>query len=349
MSFFLSLAYRPHNPPGSLLFDTISSHFLGPIIPYLFLSSYPSIPEYQLTSSFFPSFLLECLDQSARRPYYYCAPNDVWSLGVILVNLTCGRNPWKQASFEDSTYSTFTRRSEFLKTILPLSDELNDILVRIFAPNPEQRISLPELRLRIMACSRFTQQPSLAPIPTFPSPAASPVFIPPTYVDCEESIIDTEFDYGTPLSPVPSNDSVAHESTCSSDDGSLTSCYSTMADLEEDDGDVIEEPPEIHTPPPQADIGRMPMLNPGDPSFFPCSQDFAHQLPPGPGPIAPDPVQQPLHMPMPQSYLPKFNLPFWGEVLHKYALPAPFHQQAAFSFHNYSHHQVHLFGSIPGY
>ena len=41
--------------------------------------------------------------------YYASSANDVWSLGVILVNLTCGRNPWKQASFDDSTYRAFTR------------------------------------------------------------------------------------------------------------------------------------------------------------------------------------------------------------------------------------------------
>lgn len=101
----------------------------------------------------------ECLGQTSKRPFYYCAPNDVWSLGVILVNLTCGRNPWKQASVEDSTYRAYTRHQGFLKTILPLTDELDDILGRIFTPNPDQRISLSELRQRILECPRFTQQP----------------------------------------------------------------------------------------------------------------------------------------------------------------------------------------------
>jgi serine/threonine protein kinase len=91
-----------------------------------------------------------------------CAPNDVWSLGVILVNLTCGRNPWKQASYQDSTYRAYMRSPDFLKTILPLSDELNGILGRIFDASPEQRISLAELRGRIMACSRFTVSPAAA-------------------------------------------------------------------------------------------------------------------------------------------------------------------------------------------
>ncbi len=102
-----------------------------------------------------------------------CAPNDVWSLGVILVNLTCGRNPWKQASAEDSTYRAYTRNPDFLKTILPLSDELNDILGRIFNANPDQRITLAELKESIRRCERFTTNGTPAPMDV-PTPPATP-------------------------------------------------------------------------------------------------------------------------------------------------------------------------------
>ncbi|KFA52402.1 hypothetical protein S40293_06000 [Stachybotrys chartarum IBT 40293] len=160
----------------------------------------------------------ECLDPSAKKPYYMCAPNDVWSLGVILVNLTCGRNPWKQASFQDSTYRAYARSSDFLKTILPISDELNDILGCIFNPNPEHRITLPDLREKVMACPRFT----VPAMPTaLPTPPASPVHI-IEYVSNEDAIID---DYDCdPLSPI----------STSSDEGSLTSDVSTIDDLDEE-------------------------------------------------------------------------------------------------------------------
>lgn len=85
------------------------------------------------------------------------APNDVWSLGVILVNLTCRRNPWRQASHQDATYQRFMLDpTSFLQTILPVSDELNDILGKIFTPDPARRITLPELKQRILECRRFT-------------------------------------------------------------------------------------------------------------------------------------------------------------------------------------------------
>jgi hypothetical protein len=45
----------------------------------------------------------------------------------------------------------------FLKSILPLSDELNDILGMIFELDPARRIKLDELRQRILNCHQFTK------------------------------------------------------------------------------------------------------------------------------------------------------------------------------------------------
>ncbi|PYH41383.1 serine/threonine-protein kinase [Aspergillus saccharolyticus JOP 1030-1] len=102
----------------------------------------------------------ECQQPSSRAvTCYESAPNDVWSLGVILVNLTTGRNPWKRASIEDSTFRAYLKDPYFLKTILPLSDEMICILSRIFECDPSKRITIPELRQVIMDCPRFTMNP----------------------------------------------------------------------------------------------------------------------------------------------------------------------------------------------
>jgi serine/threonine protein kinase len=106
----------------------------------------------------------ECHKRSGAS-CYESAPNDVWSLGVILVNLTCGRNPWKRAEPRDETYSAYLRDPHFLRSILPLSAELDIILRRIFEPNPRKRITLSELREAIISCPRFTCYP--------PSPSPS--------------------------------------------------------------------------------------------------------------------------------------------------------------------------------
>ncbi|PQE17063.1 Ran1 kinase protein [Rutstroemia sp. NJR-2017a BBW] len=171
----------------------------------------------------------ECLDQSSRRQKYRCAPNDVWSLGVILVNLTCGRNPWKQASTEDSTYRAFTRNPNFLKTILPLSDELNEILGMIFERDPSQRITVSELKHRIQTCSSFSQ----SPVPAHElTPPPSPI------------------NYSAPNDE--SFDSADEDSVSSS--GSLSSSSSTT--MSNDDSSFCESEqeyePEIFQPQPQA-------------------------------------------------------------------------------------------------
>lgn len=93
---------------------------------------------------------------STRLTEYSTAANDIWSLGVILVNLMCGRNPWKQACTADETFREYLRRPNFLMDILPISVEANDILKRIFTVRPEWRIGASELRERVLNVKTFT-------------------------------------------------------------------------------------------------------------------------------------------------------------------------------------------------
>ena len=139
---------------------------------------------------------IECQQSNPPRSACYAsAPNDVWSLGVILVNLTCGRNPWKRASMEDSTFRAFMRDRNFLQTILPISNGLNRILQRIFEVNPKHRISLDELREHIMCCPQLGLEtvPSSQPL----TPPYSP----------EEKPIDSSLvSFSNGLEPIPNMD-----------------------------------------------------------------------------------------------------------------------------------------------
>lgn len=98
----------------------------------------------------------ECQATPSSPSSYASGPNDVWSLGIILVNLTCGRNPWKRASMDDSTFRAYRNNPRFLSSILPLSPELDFILSRIFEHDPRRRIRIPELRSLILRCNNFT-------------------------------------------------------------------------------------------------------------------------------------------------------------------------------------------------
>ncbi|VVT46237.1 uncharacterized protein SAPINGB_P001114 [Magnusiomyces paraingens] len=99
--------------------------------------------------------------KQSKRPLqskgYPRASSDVWALGVILLNLVFGRNPWKKASLtEDSAYRDYSTNPETLKGVLPVSEELNQIMAQVFHPDPYKRIQIPELRKRILACKKLT-------------------------------------------------------------------------------------------------------------------------------------------------------------------------------------------------
>lgn len=88
---------------------------------------------------------------------YPRSASDVWALGVVLLNLTFGRNPWKKASLvEDSAYRDYSINSDTLRCFLPVSPELNQIMAQIFHPDPYKRIKIPKLREWITKCSQFT-------------------------------------------------------------------------------------------------------------------------------------------------------------------------------------------------
>ncbi|KAG0264173.1 hypothetical protein BG011_007327 [Mortierella polycephala] len=104
---------------------------------------------------------------------YDCASNDVWSLGVILINLVFGRNPWKQACSKDDTFAAYTLNNDFLQTILPMSSELNEIIKSVFCLNPRKRITLVDLARRVHACGSFTALAFLAVPSSMEATAAS--------------------------------------------------------------------------------------------------------------------------------------------------------------------------------
>ena len=99
----------------------------------------------------------ECRGGIFSRPNSYdTAKNDVWSLGVVLVNLTTGRNPWRQASSTDETFVAFLRDSNFLKTILPISDDANEVLKACFEIDPMRRASVWRLREMVKRVRTWT-------------------------------------------------------------------------------------------------------------------------------------------------------------------------------------------------
>ncbi|EKM57995.1 uncharacterized protein PHACADRAFT_251941 [Phanerochaete carnosa HHB-10118-sp] len=82
--------------------------------------------------------------------------NDIWSLGIILLNLITGRNPWKSASADDCTFQAYLKDPvRFLPTVLPISDEVNALLVRTLEVDWRHRITLREMRQAVKGIRNF--------------------------------------------------------------------------------------------------------------------------------------------------------------------------------------------------
>jgi hypothetical protein len=105
--------------------------------------------------------------------------------------------------------------ANFLKSILPLSDPLNDILKRIFEPNPDKRITIRELKERITCLPCFTRLPSFQP------PRAPRQSIPVSGTVLEESSPavsnSSEESFASQFSEAPSDTSMTHSVSTVSD------------------------------------------------------------------------------------------------------------------------------------
>jgi len=77
----------------------------------------------------------------------YCPSQvDVWSLGIILLNLISGSNPWHKAIITDPVYEAFTTQStHILQKIFNMTDSLSALVSRILDPNPNTRITISQL------------------------------------------------------------------------------------------------------------------------------------------------------------------------------------------------------------
>lgn len=151
--------HRDLKPENILVFD--QGHTVK-LADFGLATTDPITTDYGCGSTFY--FSPECQGDHARKKRrigYATAPNDIWSLGVILINLATGRNPWRQASLSDDTFSAFLSDPNFLLKILPISRELNTIFKRIFTIDPLRRTGLDELRERIRRCKYFTRTPEV--------------------------------------------------------------------------------------------------------------------------------------------------------------------------------------------
>ncbi|KAJ1959617.1 cAMP-dependent protein kinase catalytic subunit [Dispira parvispora] len=93
-------------------------------------------------------------------PVYCTAACDIWSLGVIFLNLCFGRNPWKNANHCDPTFAAFMRNPRVLMDMFPLTDEAFRVLTRVFALDPAERCTIHELIRDVQGINQFFKEKS---------------------------------------------------------------------------------------------------------------------------------------------------------------------------------------------
>jgi serine/threonine protein kinase len=91
---------------------------------------------------------------SGKAAGYSTSANDVWSLGIILINLLTRKNPWSEPSENDPMYQEWSSGSEEIRFNLfvkqfSLSKEIDEIIRGCFALEMTDRISVDNLALAI--------------------------------------------------------------------------------------------------------------------------------------------------------------------------------------------------------
>ena len=152
-SHSLGIFHRDLKPENILATDATGDRVV--LADFGLATSEPCSTDFGCGSTFYMS--PECHGGLFERlGSYSSAANDVWSLGVVLVNLACGRNPWRQATPEDPTFKAFLRDPAFLNKMLPISPQADAVLRRVFALNPAARMTVAELRSAVERVERFT-------------------------------------------------------------------------------------------------------------------------------------------------------------------------------------------------
>ena len=85
----------------------------------------------------------------------YDTKADIWSLGVILLNMLTCRSPWRKAIASDTVFRRFVRDASYLREILPLSHTAVELFRRVLAWDPRARPSLSQFRRAVQRIDTF--------------------------------------------------------------------------------------------------------------------------------------------------------------------------------------------------
>ncbi|KAH9831144.1 kinase-like domain-containing protein [Rhodofomes roseus] len=97
----------------------------------------------------------ECYNATGLWDDYDLRRNDIWAIGMIAVCMIAGRCPWRRASTSDENFCAYVEDHRYLRAVLPISEEMDEILRRIFTIREEDCIDILELRQLLMNVETF--------------------------------------------------------------------------------------------------------------------------------------------------------------------------------------------------
>ncbi|RKP10728.1 kinase-like domain-containing protein, partial [Thamnocephalis sphaerospora] len=96
----------------------------------------------------------ECIGFAGNPPPAYgSGPTDVWSLGILLLNIVTAQNPWRQAHPREEAFVYYQRDPHnFLARLLPITDALQRCVCRALELSVRHRCTVQELRSAVLDC-----------------------------------------------------------------------------------------------------------------------------------------------------------------------------------------------------
>ncbi|KAL1935539.1 hypothetical protein VTP01DRAFT_4679 [Rhizomucor pusillus] len=144
---------------------------------------------------------------------YDAAKSDVWSLGILLIALLFGRNPWQEATSVDASYAEFKRNPTMLKAQLfpDMSLALFRFLKNVLSLDASDRPSVSEMKQQFQAINRLTDVDE-EPL----SPVDIPVTTKPQERASFDSAVFSGADYGS-WSDMVEEEEEMQKAACASD------------------------------------------------------------------------------------------------------------------------------------
>ncbi|KAI8053923.1 kinase-like domain-containing protein, partial [Syncephalis plumigaleata] len=70
---------------------------------------------------------------------------DIWALGVLLINMLCGRNPWEKAQYHDASFQLYLQDPEVLRNSFHFSDDGWYVIRRMLSVDPCERPTIEQV------------------------------------------------------------------------------------------------------------------------------------------------------------------------------------------------------------